>query len=309
MPSSQSTLSLLKSDRPEFYGSAIFKHKMGNTEMRLACNCPQFCGLLMSNPKYTLNFKPHFLHPTFMFQPKIFHKLVIRQGVIVILSGVLVGSLSSCANNKTFTPEMTLQVTPDGASGIYIVNGQTNLPQPEVEKRKLPIVITVQAIRQLTPKAGSKTLTNTQPLHAVIARQRIETTDGKWTAKLNLLNANAKGGAVEVWQLNSGDLPADLEPAANVTFLAATDSIDRTLNFSPDVNKTTPDGLKPVLQSAKDGSLFLQSELSQTIAPPTMPKMAATAPGAIVKVQAQPISVKSSPKQNSAPVLPKEMMR
>ena len=235
--------------------------------------------------------------------------LTTGQGAIVILSGVLVGSLNGCANDKTFTPEMTLQVTPDGASGIYIVNGQTNLPQPEVEKRKLPIVITVQAIRQLTPKAGSKTLTNTQPLHAVIARQRIETTDGKWTAKLNLLNATAKGGAVEVWQLNSGDLPADLEPAANVTFLAATDSIDRTLNFSPDVNKTTPDGLKPVLQSAKDGSLFLQSELSQTIAPPAMPRMAATTPGAIVKVRAQSISEKSSTKQNSAPVLPKEMMR
>ena len=264
----------------------------------------------MSNPKYTLNFKPHFLHPTFMFQPKTLHKLVIRQGVIVILSGVLVGSLSSCANSKKFTPEMTLQVTPDGTPGVYTLNGRTNLPQPEVEKRKLPIVITVQAIRLLTPKAGAKTLTNTQPIHAVIARQRIETTDGNWSAKLNLLNPNPKGGAaVEVWQLNSGDLSADLEPAANVTFLAATESIDRTLNFSTDVNKTTPDGQKPVFQSAKDGSLFLQSELSQTIAPPTMPKMAATAPSAIVKVQAQPISEKSSLKQNSAPVLPKEMMR
>ena len=114
---------------------------------------------------------------------------------------------------------------------------------------------------------------------------------------------------MEVWQLNPGDFPADLEPAANVTFLAATGSIDRTLNFSPDVNKTTPDGLKPVLQSAKDGSLFLQSELSQSIAPPAMPKMAATAPSAIVKVQAQSLSEKSSTKQNGAPVLPKEMMR
>ena len=284
--------------------------RWGILKMRSACNCPQFCGLLMSNPKYTLNFKPHFLHLTFMFQPKILHKLVIRQGVSVILSGVLVGSLSSCANSKKFTPEMTLQVTPDGTPGVYTLNGRTNLPQPEVEKRKLPIVITVQAIRLLTPKAGAKTLTNTQPIHAVIARQRIETTDGNWSAKLNLLNPNAKGGAaVEVWQLNSGDLSADLEPAANVTFLAATESIDRTLNFSTDVNKTTPDGQKPVFQSAKDGSLFLQSELSQTIAPPTMPKMAATAPGAIIKVQAQPISEKSSPKQNSAPVLPKEMMR
>ncbi len=249
-----------------------------------------------------------------MFQPKVLHKLVtcpvIRQGTIVLFLGMLAGSLSSCANSKRFTPEMTLQVTPDGASGVYTLSGRTNLPQPEVEKRKLPIVITVQAVRLLMPKAGAKTLTNTQPIHAVIARQRIETTDGNWSTKLNLLNPNAKGGAaVEVWQLNSGDLPADLEPAANVTFLAATESIDRTLNFSPDVNKTTPDGLKPVLQSAKDGSLFLQSELSQTIAPPTMPKMAATAPGAIVKVEAQSISEKSSTKQNGAPVLPKEMMR
>ncbi len=267
----------------------------------------------MFNP----NFNPNFFHPKFMFQPKAFHKLLTRpatrpatrQGAIVIFLGVLVGSLSSCASSKQFTPEMTLQVKPDGASGVYTLSGRTNLPQPEVEKRKLPIVITVQAVRLLMPKAGAKTLTNTQPIHAVIARQRIETTDGNWSAKLNLLNSNAKGGAVEVWQLNPGDFPADLEPAANVTFLAATESIDRTLNFSPDVNKTTPDGLKPVLQSAKDGSLFLQSELSQSIAPPAMPKMAATAPSAIVKVPVQSISEKSSTKQNSAPVLPKEMMR
>ena len=248
-----------------------------------------------------------------MFQQKVLHKLITRvitrQSAIVALSSVLIGSLNGCANEKKFTPEMTLQVTPDGTPGIYTVSGQTNLPQPEVEKRKLPIVITVQAIRLLTPKAGAKTLTNTQPIHAVIARQRIETIDGKWTAKLNLLNPNAKGSAVEVWQLNSGDLPADLEPAANVTFLAATESIDRTLNFSTDVNKTTSDGRKPVLQSAKDGSLFLQSELSQTISPPAMPRMAATTPGAIVKVQAQSMSEKSSTKQNSAPVLPKEIMR
>ena len=260
-------------------------------------------------------------HPKLTSRTEMLHKLVTgftaefttglinRQGAIVILLGVLAGSLNGCVNTKKFTPEMTMQVTPDGAPGIYTVNGQTNLPQPEVEKRKLPIVITVQAIRLLTPKVGSKTLTNTQPIHAVIARQRITTIDGKWTAKLNLLNPNAKGGAVEVWQTHSGDLPVDFEPAANVTFLAATESIDRTLNFSTDVNKTTPDGRKPVLQSAKDGSLFLQSELSQMISPPAMPKMTATLPGLAVKVQAQSLSEKSSTKQNGAPVLPKEMMR
>ena len=243
------------------------------------------------------------------FTAKFISGLINRQGAIVIFLGVLAGSLNGCADTKKFTPEMTMQVAPDGAPGIYTVNGQTNLPQPEVEKRKVPIVITVQAIRLLTPKAGSKTLTNTQPIHAVIARQRIETIDGKWTAKLNLLNPKANGGAVEVWQINAGDLPADLEPAENVTFLAATESIDRTLNFSTDVNKTTPDGRKPVLQSAKDGSLFLQSELSQAISPPAMPKMAATVPGTVVKVQTQSLSEKSSTKQNGAPVLPREMMR
>ena len=104
-----------------------------------------------------------------MFQSKALHKMVTRlvtrpvvcQGAIVIFLGVLVGSLSSCANSKPFTPEMTLQVTPDGASGVYTLSGRTNLPQPEVEKRKQPIVITVQAVRLLTPKVGAKTLTNT----------------------------------------------------------------------------------------------------------------------------------------------------
>ena len=39
------------------------------------------------------------------------------------------------------------------------------------------------------------------------------------------------------------------------------------------------------------------------------PAANATTPGAIVKVQAQSMSEKSSTKQNGAPVLPKEMMR
>jgi hypothetical protein len=113
---------------------------------------------------------------------------------------------------------------------------------------------------------------------------------------------------VEVWQLNAGDVPADLEPAAEVTFLAATESIDRTLNFSPDANKSI-DGRKPVLQSAEDGSLFLQAESIQPIAPPTLPKRPPTARGPIVKVTPQPLSEKSATKQNNAPMLPQEMMR
>ncbi len=256
-----------------------------------------------------------------MLHSKISHNLatchgslrgIIRTGSIALLTVVIGGSLSGlsgCTSPTKFKPEMTMQVTSEGQAGLYTLKGKTNLPQPEVEKRKQPIVITVQAIRLLLPKANAKKLVNTQPLHAVIARQRIETIDGNWEAKLNLLNPNPKGAPLEVWQLNAGDVPADLEPSPNVTFLAATDSIDRTLDFASDVNKTTPDGQKPVLQSAKDGSLFLQAELTQSIAPPALPKMAVTGVAPIVKVPVQSLSEKSATKQNNAPLLSKENMR
>ncbi len=252
-----------------------------------------------------------------MFHPKFRHKLAlhhcairraIRHCAIATLLGLSISQLGGCTAKK-FNPEMTLTVMPEGQPGLYTLKGQTNLPQPDVEKRKQPIVINIQAIRLLIPKANAKTLTNRKPLHAVIARQRIESLDGKWEAKLNLLKPNPKGGAVEIWQLHAGDIPADLEPAPEVTFLAATDSIDRTLDFSPDANKPTTDGRKPVLQSATDGNLFLQAESVQPIAPPALPKMAATAPKAITKVIPQPLSEKSSTKQNDAPVLSREILR
>jgi hypothetical protein len=264
---------------------------------------------------------PKILPKIFMLHSKFSHHLAPRHGIlrgslrtgsIALLTIAIGGSLSGlsgCTSTAKFKPEMTMQVTPEGQTGLYTLKGKTNLPQPEVEKRKQPIVITVQAIRLLVPKANAKKLVNTQPIHAVIARQRIETLDGNWEVKLNLLNPNPKGAPLEVWQLNAGDVPADLEPSPNVTFLAATDSIDRTLDFTSDVNKTSPDGQKPVLQSAKDGSLFLQSELTQSIAPPALPKMAATGVAPIVQVPAQSISEKSATKQNSAPLLPKENMR
>ncbi len=221
------------------------------------------------------------------------------------------GILAGCSTleQKVFKPEMTLQVEASGTAGQFTLKGQTNLPQPEVEKRKQPIVITVQAVRQLLPKAGAKTLKNVKPVNAIVARQRLESVDGKWEVKLNLLQPSDKGTPLEVWQLNPDQFPADLEPSPTVTFLVATGSIDRTLEFSPDVNKTGSDGQKPVLQSSADGSLFLQAEEVRNIEPPTLPKVAAKPPVGVVKVTVQETSAKKPEEKNKAPLSQDEVVR
>jgi hypothetical protein len=226
------------------------------------------------------------------------------------LTGAIVG-LGGCStlDRQVFKPEMSMQVEASGASGQFTLKGRTNLPQPEVEKRQQPIVITIQAVRQLIPKAGAKKLTNLKPVNAIVARQRIETLDGNWEAKLNLLQPSDKGMPLEVWQMNPAQFPEDLEPSPMVTFLAATGSIDRTLEFSPDVTKTSADGQKPVLQSATDGSLFLQAEESRNIAPPALPKVASKTKTSVVKVTAQSISGKVPEQKNRLPLSSQEFMR
>ena len=249
------------------------------------------------------------IHSPVLRSHKILTVIQVRVLPAIVLVGLTLPWVNGCTSQQDFAPEMTLQVSAGAEAGSYVAKGRTNLPQPEIEKRKQPIVITVQAIRLLTPKPNAKVLKNTKPIHAVIARQRIETTDGNWEAKLNLLQPTPKNGLLEVWQINPADIPAELEPSGDVTFLAATESIDRTLKFSPDVTKMTADGRKPVLQSAADGSLFLQAEATQSIAPPKLPATPPTAIKPIVKVDSKTASGKVDAKQNNAPLLPQEFMR
>lgn len=234
--------------------------------------------------------------------------VVLRSGLFTLGTlAILTGC--SALERKVFKPEMTLQVEASGTSGQFTLKGRTNLPQPEVEKRKQPIVITVQAVRQLLPKVGAKTLKNLKPVNAIVARQRLESVDGNWEVKLNLLQPNDKGTPLEVWQLNPDQFPADLEPSPTVTFLVATESIDRSLEFSPDVTKTGSDGQKPVLQSSADGNLFLQAEEARNIAPPALPKVAAKPPAGAVKVTAQESSTKNPTQLNRAPLAQEEWVR
>ncbi len=253
-----------------------------------------------------------FLHAQFLFSG--IQQGLKRSFMVTLRGGLLLGTiglLSGCdtLERKVFKPEMTLQVEASGAAGQFTLKGRTNLPQPEVEKRKQPIVITVQAVRQLLPKNGAKTLKNLKPVTAIVARQRLESADGNWEVKLNLLQPSDKGMPLEVWQLNPAEFPADLEPSPTVTFLVATGSIDRTLEFSPDVNKMGSDGQKPVLQSAADGSLFLQAEEVRNIAPPTLPKMAAKPASGVVKVTAQAGSGRGPEQKNKPPLTEDQMVR
>ena len=55
---------------------------------------------------------------------------------LVLSSAVALLSGCNLLEKKVFNPEMTLQVEPGSTAGQFTLKGRTNLPQPEVEKRR-----------------------------------------------------------------------------------------------------------------------------------------------------------------------------
>ena len=234
--------------------------------------------------------------------PPGFVKLVNSQSRCSIpsLTLGLVLCCVGCAPAKTLKPELTLQVQPMSQSGRYAVSGQTTLPN---QSR-----ITVQAVRPLKPLPTAR-LTNQQPLYAILDRQQVEVTDGKWQANLNLWGETT-GPAQELWQIKNSQLGLALRPETDVTFLAVSDALNGPLDIK--TNKDTNQPLEnAVLQFSRDGSAYLQAKQITTISPPVSQTALKIIAPTAVQLKATAISSQQSEqkRQNDAPLLPLEYLR
>jgi hypothetical protein len=228
-----------------------------------------------------------------------------------LTSGVAIVSLllTGCFQSKPLKPELKMQVESSGSTGTFKLRGQTNIPVQNFEGRKQPIVVTVEAIRRLRPKPNAKRLSNQEPFYAVLDRQKIETMDGKWETELNL-RQSAQGRALEVWQLNQGKVPLELDPEQEVIFLAVTNPLPKLINLDPEALKPKSAGDRnSLIQFAANGDVYLQAEQTQSIAPPSNPNPKGKLTQTVVRVPVKREVKKADSDQLQAPLSPQELVR
>jgi hypothetical protein len=210
--------------------------------------------------------------------------------------------LVSCSQVQPLNPEFTIQVQPTGATGTYTVSGQTNLPKSS------PITITVQAIRKLRP-LGNTRLTNREPLYAVVAKERVETQDGQWQTTLKLQQPNGTGTPLESWQVNQNQVPLEVEPEAQISFVATTAPLDRSIRFI-DLTEPGAQGTNNSVLQTTNGNNYLKTEKAINLAPPSLNRsLARSADRTVVQLRATAGPSAVTSKQTTAPLTSQEFVR
>jgi len=128
----------------------------------------------------------------------------------------------SCSPAKPPNTALTISVQPASSPGLYTVTGTTNLPNKSQ--------ITVAAIRYLRPKSQEFFSSDPQETYAILARQIINVSQGKWQADLNLWQIATNGRLQEAWQVNQSQTGLLLNPANEVSFVATFDPTGQFLN-------------------------------------------------------------------------------
>jgi hypothetical protein len=185
--------------------------------------------------------------------------LILNTGCSQIPSTVrqlpsLIPGLSTDANFQ-------LRVTPSGRSGVYTVEGSTNLPDASR--------ITVAAIRYLRLEKQRSKSQSPDQTYSILAYQDVKVNKGKWQTTLNLWKVAPNGQFQESWQLEQSKLGLSLEPETEVTFLATvspTDSLSR-LEFL--LQKQGIKLASNIVRNTSDGERYVQASQNLPIALPT----------------------------------------
>ncbi|MFB8787352.1 MAG: hypothetical protein U7123_00485 [Potamolinea sp.] len=128
----------------------------------------------------------------------------------------------SCSPAKPPNTALTISVQPASNPGLYTVSGTTNLPNKSQ--------ITVAAIRYLRPKSQEFFSSDPQETYAILARQIVNVSQGKWQANLNLWQIATDGRLQEAWQVNQSQTGLLLNPANEVSFVVTFDPAGQFLN-------------------------------------------------------------------------------
>ncbi len=154
-----------------------------------------------------------------------------------------------------------LRVKPSGRSGVYTVEGSTNLPN---ESR-----ITVAAIRPL--RLDKQPAKDQSPNHtySILAYQDVKVNQGKWQATLNLWKVAPNGQFQEAWQLEQSKLGLSLQPESEVTFLATVAPTDSLPRLEQQLQKQGVKLVSNLVRTTPDGERYLQASQNLPIPLPT----------------------------------------
>lgn len=182
------------------------------------------------------------------------------QGVLVCLVLVLIMN-SGCAKPRSPNVDLKMQVKQSGSPGVYLVTGSTNLPDQSL--------ITVEALRSLSPDLPSSVSSNSDATYSILARQIVEVKQGNWQTTLNLWKVAADGRFREAWQINQSEQGLSLNPATDVAFIAL---LDPATQPPPLEQKLQQEGKKlqgRLVRFTDDGQWYIQAREILPVALPT----------------------------------------
>lgn len=165
----------------------------------------------------------------------------------------------SCSPAKPPDKVLTINVQSGSNSGTYTVTGTTNLPNKSQ--------ITVAALRYLRPKNQEFFSSDPQEISAILARQIVQVSQGKWQANLNLWQIASDGRLQEAWQVNQSKTALLLNPENEVSFVATFDPTGQFLN--PEQQQVqTPDLKGSLVRFTNEGLPYVQAIQNLNIALP-----------------------------------------
>ncbi len=154
-----------------------------------------------------------------------------------------------------------MQVQPSGRPGVYLVAGNTNLPD---QSR-----ITVTATRSLDSGVPPSTSSNPNTTYSILDRQIAKVERGNWQTTLNLWQIASDGRFREAWQLNQPELGLSITPASEVTFLALVDPVGQSPVVKQQLEQLGKKLEGSLVRFTSDGQWYLQTREILALALPT----------------------------------------
>lgn len=185
----------------------------------------------------------------------------LRRGILLGLVTALSAGLAACGETPLSSDvnKLLLTVESGDSPGVYQLSGTTDLPE-DTE-------LMVQAVRVLTPNGQTLPEDSPDEHYAILDRDRVLVSDGRWDVELQLWNNNG-GESSESWQLQLPQSDRSFTPDNEVRFTVSMPPTgdERALESQWQKSKQTPsDG---VVDFTPDGEWFLKAEESIAITPP-----------------------------------------
>lgn len=198
-------------------------------------------------------------------------KIIFRQGNyarfgprgLLCITIALTTGLAACGESPLSGDVNKILMTVESGDrpGVYELSGTTDLPE-DTE-------LLVQAVRVLTPTGQSLPEDSAEEHYAILDRDRILVSEGRWAVELQLWE-NSNGTSAESWQMQLPQSDRSFTPDNEVQFTVSMPPTgdERALESQWQKSKQTPsDG---VVSFTPDGEWFLQAEESIAITPPSV---------------------------------------